>query len=453
MPFPANFVWGAATASYQIEGHPTADGAGPNVWDMFARRPGKTHGYESGAVACDHYHRYAEDARLLKQLGIPAYRFSFMWPRLLPEGVGQVNQAGVDFYDKLLDELLAQGVRPFATMFHWDYPYALYCRGGWLNPDSPKWFAEYAQLLVDKFSDRIEAWLTLNEPQCFIGLGLQNGLHAPGDKLGLREVLLAGHHSLLAHGEAVRILRADAKRDCEVGWAPVGVVRFPASEKEQDVVAAREAMFSADADVVWSNSWWNDPIFFGEYPKEVVERIGDDAPEAKPGEMELISQPLDFMGCNVYLGEYWQRGEDGKPEKKEYPQGIGRTPYGWPVTPEALRWGPKFFYERYKKPILVTENGLALSDWVHTDGKVHDPQRIDFLKRYLRAFEQAGEEGAELKGYFQWSLLDNYEWHEGYKMRFGLVYVDFENLERTPKDSAYWYGRVAQSNGQLIGED
>jgi len=447
MPFPKSFQWGVATASYQIEGAPYRVGGGRSVWDMFCERPGAISDQSNGDVACDHFNRYREDAAMMKTLGIPNYRLSISWPRVIPDGVGKVSEEGLAFYDRLLDELLANGVQPHVTLFHWDMPYELYLKGGWLNRESADWFAEYSQVVVDKLSDRVASWMTLNEPQCFIGLGLHNGLHAPGDKLNFKEVLLAGHHAMLAHGKAVQVIRARSSVPSRVGWAPVGAPKIPETESAADIDAAREATFRTPTKTVWSNSWWNDPVFFGQYPRQELEIFGSDVPTPRAGDMETISQPLDFYGANIYNGETVRADPiTGEPAEVPNPLGIGRTIYHWAVTPEALYWGPKFFYERYGKPIVVTENGIGLSDWIALDGKVHDPQRIDFLTRYIKAFERAGDDGVEIDGYFQWSLMDNFEWYEGYRFRFGLVHVDYQTQVRTPKDSAYWYRDVIQRN-------
>jgi beta-glucosidase len=450
MTFPEGFTWGVATASYQIEGAPYREGGGESVWDMFCRRPEVVHAGESGDVACDHHHRYAEDVALMAEIGVQSYRFSIAWPRVLPGGVGAVHAAGLDFYDRLVDALCAAGITPYVTLFHWDFPYALYLRGGWLNRDSAGWFADYTQVVVDRLSDRVRHWMTLNEPQCFIGLGLVSGMHAPGDQIGLREALLAGHHALLAHGRAVQVIRAGAKSAPDVGYAPVGVVKMPASHRPEDVEAARQAMFCVRERDVWNNSWWMDPVFSGSYPADGLLLYAGDAPEPQPGDMETIAQPLDFFGANIYNGRLVRAGEEGKPEEVPHPTGIGRTTYRWPVTPEALYWGPRFFWERYQKPVAITENGLANNDWVALDGKVHDPQRIDFLQRYLLAFRRAIQDGVTARGFFHWSLLDNFEWHEGYQLRFGLVYVDYLTQQRVPKDSAAWYREVIRTHGASL---
>lgn len=447
MGFPEGFRWGVATAAYQIEGSPCRAGGGFTVWDMFARRPGATHNFESGEVACDHYNRYREDVALMKELGIPNYRLSVSWARVLPEGTGKVNAEGLAFYDRLLDELLAAGIDPHVTLFHWDMPIEVYHRGGWQNRECADWFADYTKIVVEKLSDRVKSWMTLNEPQCFIGLGLQTGLHAPGDRLNLPEVLNAAHNALLAHGKSVQAIRANWKASAEIGWAPVGAVKIPATDSEADIEAARKAMFKADDGDMWNNAWWSDPVYLGHYPAEALEAFGAAAPTIRQGDMETIFQPVDFYGANIYNGHRVQAGANGEPEELHHPMGIGRTIYHWPITPECLYWAAKFYYERYKKPIVVTENGVGLSDWVHLDGKVHDPGRIDFLNRYLLSYRRAADEGIPITGYYQWSFMDNFEWQEGYKHRFGIVYVDYETQERIPKDSAYWYRDVIQSNG------
>ncbi|NQU43316.1 family 1 glycosylhydrolase, partial [bacterium] len=358
MSFPKDFVWGAATASYQIEGGAFEDGKGGSVWDMLCRRPGAIHEGQTGDVACDHYHRYEEDVDLMAQIGLKGYRFSVSWSRVIPEGRGKVNQKGLDFYDRLVDKLVAAGVQPHLTLFHWDYPYALYCKGGWLNPDSPDWFAEYAQVIVDKLSDRVTNWMTLNEPQCFIGLGHHAGTHAPGDRLQFRQVLQAAHHALIAHGKAVQVIRAHATAEPRIGYAPVGVIKYPADDSKQNIEAARKDMFSITDKTYWNNTWWMDPVFFGHYPEDCWKAYGEDVPCVRDGDMKTISQPLDFFGANIYNGqEYFV--EKGSPVRVPQGDGYPLTAYHWPVTEKALYWGPRFFYERYKKPIVITENGMS----------------------------------------------------------------------------------------------
>lgn len=450
MDFPADFVWGAASSSYQIEGAAFEDGKGLSVWDIFCQRPGVIWNGQSGEVACDHYHRWEEDLALMRQLGLKAYRFSISWPRLMPEGVGRVNSKGLDFYNRLVDGLLQAGITPYATLFHWDYPYELYCRGGWLNRDSPDWFAGYAHRVVEALSDRVRHWITLNEPQCFIGLGHLEGRHAPGDRMGLAQTLRAGHHALLAHGKAVQAIRAAARTAPQVGLAPVGQVRIPASERPEDVEAARLATFSVEQRNCWNNTWWLDPVFLGSYPQDGWQLYGKDVPEIGAGDMEIIRQPLDFFGMNTYHGQVVRRGEKGGIEYLAFDAGQPYTAFRWPVTPSVLYWGPKFFWERYRLPVIVTENGMSNVDWISLDGEVHDPQRIDYLQRHLMALSRACREGVPVQGYFHWSLTDNFEWAEGFKERFGLIHVDYRSQARRLKDSARWYREVIATNGAAI---
>ncbi len=450
--FPPSFVWGAAAASYQIEGAAYEDGKGLSVWDMLCKKPGAIWQGQTGDVACDHYHRYREDVALMREIGLPAYRFSISWPRVLPEGTGNVNAAGLGFYDRLVDELLAAGIAPYATLFHWDFPYDLYCRGGWLNRDSADWFADYTRVVVEALGDRVKDWMTLNEIRVFVGSGHYEGRHAPGDKLGLTEVLRVGHHALLAHGKAVQVIRGGCP-GARVGWAPTTFPFIPATDAPEDIEAARQLMFTVhDEYAIWSNTWWLDPVFFGRYPDDGLALFGAAAPQALPGDMETIAQPLDFCGFNIYQGTTVQGGADGLPEVLPHPTGYAKTAFNWPVTPEALYWGPRFMHERYQTPLFITENGLSGMDWIALDGGVHDPQRIDFTRRYLLALERAIADGVDVRGYFYWSLMDNFEWAYGYRERFGLIYVDYPTQRRVLKDSARWYGEVIATNGAKLHE-
>jgi beta-glucosidase len=447
MIFPKNFLWGAATSAYQIEGAARIDGKGLSVWDMMCRKPGAVWRGQNGDVACDHYRRYKADVALMKEIGLKAYRFSVSWPRVMPNGMGRVNQKGLEFYDKLVDELLASGIRPFLTLFHWDYPYELYLRGGWLNPSSPDWFAEYAAVLSRKLSDRVRDWITHNEPQCFIGDGHRTGVHAPGDKFDWPEVLLAGHNCLLAHGKAVQALRAGSRKKLNIGYAPVGVVKFPVSKKPADIRAARSVMFGVREKSLWNNTWWMDPVFLGRYPNDGLRIFEKEMPRIKAADLKTINQPIDFLGVNIYSGEACQMGKENRMEAVPLAPGHPLTAFYWPVTPEALYWGPKFFQERYKLPVYVTENGMANTDWVAKDGRVHDPQRIDFMASYLKDLGRVIRDGVDVRGYFHWSIMDNFEWAEGFKQRFGLIHVDFTTLKRTLKDSARWYKKIIAENG------
>jgi beta-glucosidase len=448
--FPAGFTWGAAAASYQIEGAWNEDGKGLSVWDMLCRQPGRVWEGHSGNVACDHYHRYREDVALMADIGLKAYRFSVSWPRVLPAGAGAVNRAGLDFYDRLVDELLARDIAPWLTLFHWDYPYDLFVRGGWLNPDSPKWFADYTAVVVDRLSDRVSHWMTLNEPQCVGQLGHASGEHAPGLRLGMHEVLLVTHHMLLAHGMAVQAIRARAHKTPVVGWAPVGYVCYPESESAADIAAARQATFAVDGKTLWNNRWWADPVIHGHYPEEGLSAYGAAVPKIGSGDFEIMKQPLDFYGCNTYSGLPTHAGPDGHPLTVPLTPGHPHTLFLWKQTPEALYWGPRFLAEEYGLPIVITENGLSNTDWVGLDGKVHDAARIDFLNRYLLEVGRAIADGVDLRGYFTWSILDNFEWAEGYKHRFGLIHVDYHTQKRTLKDSAYWYNEVIRSHGRTL---
>ncbi|MCR6654765.1 MAG: GH1 family beta-glucosidase [Opitutus sp.] len=450
MAFSKNFVWGAATSSFQIEGALEADGRGRTVWDAFCEKPGKVHGGDTGAVACDHYHRSKEDVALMREIGLQAYRFSLAWSRILPEGVGQVSEAGLGFYDRLVDDLLAAGVQPWVTLFHWDYPLALYQRGGWLHEDSPKWFADYTRVVVDRLSDRVQHWMTLNEPQCFVGLGHQTGIHAPGDQLPQAQVLLAAHRVLVAHGLAVQTIRQHAKKPAVIGWAPTGDVPVPETNSAADIEAAREAYYTVRNGSVWNQAWWLDPVFKGEYPAQGLEVYGADAPKFTAEEMRTIRQPLDFLGLNIYNGYHVRRAADGSVEQLPRQLGNPQTHMHWNVTPPALYWGPRFQWERYGLPIVITENGMSGHDWVALDGHVHDPARIDYLSRYLRELRRSAADGVDVRGYFQWTLMDNFEWAEGYRYRFGLVHVDFNTQKRTLKDSARWYGELIRSNGATL---
>jgi beta-glucosidase len=452
MCFRENFIWGAASSSYQIEGGVHEDGKGLSIWDVMCNRPDVISDGYSGNVSCDHYHRYKEDVAMMRQIGLKAYRFSISWPRILPEGVGRINPKGIAFYDRLVDELLENNILPFATLFHWDFPYELYKKGGWLSDDSSNWFADYARTVVDALSDRVKDWITINETQSFIGLGHHRGLNAPGLKLSLKEWLHVSHNVLLAHGKAAQVIRSSSKSPCKIGYAPVGVVKVPATNSSQDIAVARQATFSITEKNCENNTWWMDPIFLGKYPEDGLKLFGKNTPHFTDEDMRIISEPLDYFCINIYNGREVQAGIDGKAEKWPRPAGYWRTNYGWSVVPQALYWGPKFFYERYKKPVFITENGMANIDWKSLDGKVHDPQRINFLQRYMLQLQKAIKEGVDVRGYLHWSLTDNFEWADGFTKRFGLVYIDYRTQERILKDSAYWYSKVISSNGRILNE-
>ncbi len=451
MGFGKDFLWGVATSSYQIEGGAYADGKGLSVWDAFCREPEKVFGGHTGDVACDHYHLFREDIRLMASLQVKAYRFSVNWPRVLPQGTGTVNEKGIAFYDALIDCLLENGIDPLVTLFHWEYPEALQEKGAWLNPDSPKWFADYARLLADRFGDRVKNYLTLNEPQCFIGLGYGLGAHAPGLKLPLKSTIRMSHRVMLAHGLAVAALR-DAVKDCRVGYAPCSAPAYPVRASPADIEAARQAYFAVNPDPnrwYFGTSWWSDPVMLGSYPEEGLKLYGQYLPEGFEKDLPAMHQRLDWYGHNIYNGVPVRAGENG-PEEAKHPEGMPKTAMDWPITPECMYWGPKFLFERYHTPILITENGMAGLDAISLDGAVHDPNRIDYLHRYLKEYRRAAETGIPLAGYFQWSFMDNFEWAKGYNDRFGLVYVDYATQRRIPKDSAYWYKQVIELGGENL---
>ena len=453
MSFRKDFIWGAATASYQIEGAAFEDGKGPSVWDRFSHEPGKVLEGHTGDVACDHYHRFREDVQLMKAMGVKAYRFSLSWPRLLPQGTGEVNEQGVAFYNALIDELLAAGIRPIVTLFHWDYPAALQARGAWENPESPAWFLEYATLCARRFGDRVKDFITFNEPQCFIGLGYCKGVHAPGYVLPPSATIPMSHHVLLAHGLTVSMLR-ETVPGVRVGYAPCGDPRIPASDRREDIEAARRAYFSVPDDAhdwAFSVSWWSDPAILGRYPEDGLKRFGLYLPAGWEKDLETICQPRDFYCQNIYSGRLIKAADNAQGwAELLQPVGHPKTAIQWPVTPDALYWGPRFLYERYRLPFMITENGMSSHDVVSLDGQVHDPQRQDYMHRYLLAYKRAVEDGVDAIGYLAWSLMDNYEWANGYTDRFGLVYVDYGTQERIVKDSFRWYKTVMESNGENL---
>ena len=450
MSFPSNFTWGAAAAAYQIEGAVAVDGRAPSIWDVHSHEAGRIFENHNGDTACDHYHRWPEDVALMRNLGLQAYRMSISWSRVIPQGTGKPNPKGLAFYDKLFDALLEAGITPYVTLFHWDLPNALQRRGGFQNRDMVEWFGDYAALIADKYGDRVKNFMTINEPPCVVGLGLQDGVFAPGYKLPYAECLLAAHHLLLAHGRAVQALRAGCAGKIKVSLAHTARERIPATETKRDIEAARRDYFGSTIRDMWNLSWWADPIMFGKYPADGLKAHAADLPEIRTGDMKLISQKIDFLSYNCYAGWRVRADAKGNPEKVPNSWGIGnpRGTLPWlQVTPPALYWAARFQTERYKLPIVFSENGFCNTDFVHLDGKVHDPQRIDFLSHYLGGLKRAAAEGIPVAGYFYWSILDNFEWAEGYKDRFGLVHVDYQTQKRTPKDSYYWYREVIRRHG------
>lgn len=438
--FPKGFVWGAATSAYQIEGAWNEDGKGESIWDRFCHTPGKIANGDTGDVACDHYHRWREDVALMRELGLRAYRFSISWPRLLPEGRGRVNPRGLDFYNRLVDALLDAGITPWVTLYHWDLPQVLQDRGGWPARGTAEAFAEYADLVSRNLGDRVKHWMPLNEPWVSAFVGYLEGRHAPGHT-DLDEALAAAHHLLLAHGWAVPILRRNAP-GAQVGIALNLTHVVPASTSEADAEAAR----TCDGLI---NRWFLDPLAGRGYPEDIVQHLGRPMPYVQPGDMEAIAAPLNFLGVNYYARTIAR--SDAVPESENDPPTVlpnaERTAVGWEVCPEELYELLMRLHRDYAfRALLITENGAAYDDQVGPDGRVDDPRRISYLKRHLQAAARALAEGVPLRGYFVWSLLDNFEWALGYGPRFGIIYVDYATQRRIPKSSAYWYRRVMESN-------
>lgn len=445
MPFPKDFLWGTAASAYQIEGAVNEDGRLPCIWDVLAE--GHVPNGETGADACDHYHRFREDVALMKELGLKSYRFSIAWPRVLPRGTGEVNQKGLDFYVNLVRALKEADIEPIATLYHWDLPYDLYLRGGWLNPESVSWFERYAAVMAEALSPYVRYWITFNEPQCFVGISYLHGEHAPFlDQPS--SLLPATRHVLLAHGKAVEAIRRHAVTPPRIGYAPTGAIFMPKDHSEAEIERARAETFSARRGA-FSIAWWCDPVILGYEEPGAAAQMGT-APEKMftPEEWQTVRQPLDFLGINIYQADGLPREDSAYPDNTY--RGGPMTAMDWPITPEVMYWGVRFLQERYNLPILVTENGMANIDFIMLDGKVHDPQRIDYMHRYLKALEKAIDEGFDVKGYLYWSFLDNYEWAEGYRKRFGLVYVDYPTQRRVPKDSAEWYAAVIRTNGAAL---
>ncbi|MCM1498789.1 MAG: GH1 family beta-glucosidase [Clostridium sp.] len=448
MGFSKDFIWGAASAAYQVEGAYDEDGRGLSIWDVYSGYHGNTRYNEDGKVACDHYHRVDEDVKLMKELGLKAYRFSISWTRIIPEGVGKVNEKGLKFYSDLVDKLLAAGIEPIATLYHWDYPYELHKKGAWLNDESSEWFLAYTKVVVDALSDRVQYWVTINEPQCVIGSGYWFGNHAPFAHAQSGDLLKMGHNVLLSHGKAAHYIRQNAKKKPLIGFTPIGPSYIPKDDSREAVEEARRKTFSTAGEAFsFSLSYWSDPVFLGCYPQELYDDFGDLVPEFTEEEWKLVTEPLDYYGTNIYYSQA-DKVAEGYPENRY--QGRAETHIGWVMSPEVMYWSAKFLYERYGKPIFITENGMSEHDWVCLDGKVHDTYRIDYTHRYLKEFMRAGEEGVPLMGYLHWSLLDNFEWAEGYNQRFGLVYVDYATQQRIVKDSGYWFRDVIDCNGDNL---
>ncbi len=443
--FPKDFLWGVACASYQCEGAWNEDGKGPNIWDDFSHdldRQNVKNG-DTGDVACDVYHRFREDVALMKAHNVQAYRFSISWARVMPTGEGEVNEKGLQFYDDLVEELLKNGIEPWITLYHWDLPSALQHKGGWLNRDIVRIFGDYARVIAQRFKGRVRHYMTINEPQCVAQCGYLNGSHAPGWQLSWEQVARVYHNICLAHSEAQRVIKEVCGQETLVGAVPCGSLAYPI----EDTPECREASYHAswNLNVGWNFNIFLDPLILHRYDDSANAGIKRFAASIDPKDWDLMETP-DFLGLNIYNG--FAVNEKGEPVKRA--PGAPVTACKWPVTPEVLRYGPQHIYRRYGLPMYITENGLSCNDKIFLDGKVHDLERIDFLNRYLLELSKGIADGAPVNGYLQWSFLDNFEWGQGYSERFGLIYVDYETCERTPKDSAAWYAKVIESNGEIL---
>ncbi len=449
LTFPDGFVWGAATASYQIEGAANEDGRGPSIWDTFSRTPGKVHAGHTGDVACDHYHHYRDDVAMMAELGLRSYRFSVAWPRIRPDGTGPVNTRGLDFYDRLTDELVGKGIDPVVTLYHWDLPQTLQDRGGWTVRETAEAFAEYAQIVHARLGDRVRTWTTLNEPWCSAYLGYASGRHAPG-VTDPASTFKAVHHLLLGHGLAARALRSAGARSVSITLNPASVIPVD-PENAADLQAAR----IVDG---LHNRIFLDPLVKGAYPADMREHMARfvDLDFIRDGDEAIIQAPIDVLGVNFYTPTYVS-AKPGTPSAPDAPgtEGIAfRPPAGpvtdmnWQIEPSALTRLLERLHRDYALPMMITENGAAYPDGPDAEtGRVHDTNRIDYLDGHLRACHDALSRGVDLRGYFVWSLMDNFEWAEGYAKRFGIVHVDYATQARLPKDSARWYTDVIRRNG------
>ncbi len=439
--FPAGFLWGAATSAYQIEGSPLADGAGPSNWHRFSHLPGTVANNDNGDHACDHYHRYAEDVGLMREIGLQGYRFSLAWSRIFPEGRGTPNPKGLDFYRRLLDRLNEAGIRPNVTLHHWDLPLALEQQGGWANRDCAHWFADYAQHVFQVLGGQVRQWATLNEPWVIVHAGYVEGAHPPG-VVSLEQARQATHNLLRGHALAVQAFRAEGSAG-EIGLVVNLEPKYPASEREDDLRAT--ARMEA-----WMNRQYLDPVFLGRYPEELEEIHGSGLPEFPADDYRLLREPFDFLGINYYSRSVVRQASGLWPFNSDrvHQAASPHTAMGWEIYPDGLKDCLGWVKQRYGDiPLYITENGAACNDAPPVQGRVSDPDRIAYYRRHLQAVHAAIAEGVNLKGYYAWSLLDNFEWAFGYAKRFGLIYVDYATQARTLKDSALFYRRVIDSHG------
>jgi len=452
--FPEGFYWGTATSSYQIEGAWNEDGKGPSIWDTYAHTPGKIANNDTGDVANDHYHRYKEDVALMRSIGSNAYRFSIAWPRIYPQGTGAPNVKGLDFYNRLVDELVAAGIAPFATLYHWELPQALQDKGGWQNRDTAKAFADYAGFVAEKLSDRVRHFFTINEFRSFVDAGHQGhelqvpgGVItislAPGLTLAPRELNQVRHHAVLGHGMAVQAIRAKGKAGTKVGPAEVILCGVPLIEKAEHIEAAR--IYTRER-----NAPFLTVMLEGKYTDTYLSEAGKDAPQFTDEDLKIIASPLDFVGINVYKADVYVLASDAGSRWREIPYAKAQPKMHnkWlTLAPEAMYWAPKLVQSLWgARDIFITENGCASDDVLAEDGNVYDSDRVMFLRSYLTQLQRATADGVRVKGYFHWSTMDNFEWTAGFGNRFGLVYVDFKTQKRTPKLSAAWFREVATRN-------
>lgn len=453
--FPGNFLWGTATSSYQIEGAATINGKGPSIWDAFSSIPGKTYQGETGAIACDHYHKFREDIQLMKDMGVKAYRFSIAWARVMPTGKDKVNETGIQFYNELIDALIEADIIPWITLYHWDLPLALQLEeDGWLGASIPERFAAYADLCYERFGDRVKNWITLNEPWVVAILGYGQGVFAPG-RVSNSEPYLAGHQLLLAHAKAVQVYRTKySHQKGQIGITNNCDWREPLTDNPKDIAAAERAL-------QFFLGWFADPVYKGDYPSVMKERLKEKLPEFSKAEQQLLKGSSDFFGLNHYTTMYAAHDDGTIKEQSVYGNGgISEdqavslsldkdwklTSMNWAVVPWGCKKLLEWIDERYDRPpIYITENGCAYPDEI-IDGAVNDQPRVDFYKGYLQACQEAIANGVQLKGYFAWSFMDNFEWASGYAKRFGLHHIDFKTLKRTPKKSAYWFKEVITNN-------
>lgn len=444
LSFPQNFIWGTATAAAQIEGAAFTAGKGESVWDRFARRPGAVADGDTLDQACDHYHRYATDFALMRKLGIRHYRLSLAWPRIFPNGDGAINRRGIDYYHRLIDSLLAHGITPWVTMFHWDLPQALEDRGGWRSRVVVDAFARYADTIVAAYGDRVKNWITLNEIRCFTVHAYGEGNKAPGSRESARVVNQTIHHALVCHGHGVRAVREHGGRGARVGLTDNCESVIPVSETPADIAAARAWFIEANHPVL-------DPVYHGRYDPAYLRRCGKNRPTVTPGDFALIGQRADFLGLNIYTGTFVRRGADGRPEVVSPSPSYPRTDSAWlNLAPRALYWTPRLAAEVYgEKNIYITENGCGYNDDQVMRGECLDLHRVEFLRSYLRELQRAVAQGVPVRGYFLWSFIDNFEWADGYRRRFGIVHNDFKTQRRTPKLSAQWYASVIKANRVL----